>query len=109
MTSTGTAVEVPVGAPVAPLPGSEAATAGRVASLRNLGKALYENPATQYDAVGVWREAWELSGEARDRVNLGLALLRAGQAEAGLAELVAAQGEAPEIPHTWWNLGLAAE
>jgi tetratricopeptide (TPR) repeat protein len=81
----------------------------RLASLRNLGKALYENPATQYDAVEVLREAWELSGEARDRVNYGLGLMRAGQEEAGLAELAAAQEEAPEIPHTWWNLGLAAE
>lgn len=96
-------------APVAePLPAPPAGDA-RLASLRNLGKALYENPATQYEAVDVLRQAWELSGEARDRLNWGLALLRAGQAEAGLAELAAAQEAAPEIPHTWWNLGLAAE
>jgi tetratricopeptide (TPR) repeat protein len=88
---------------------ASAAEEGRLASLRNLGKALYENPATQYDAVEVLREAWEVSGEARDRVNYGLGLMRAGREEAGLAELAAAQGEAPEIPHTWWNLGLAAE
>ncbi|HEX2162324.1 MAG TPA: tetratricopeptide repeat protein, partial [Thermoanaerobaculia bacterium] len=102
--------------PVEPRPGTEpiAAPAAadadpRLQSLRNLGKAMYENPATQYDAVDVLREAWELSGEARDRVNHGLALLRAGREEEGLAELAAAQGEAPEIPHTWFNLGLAAE
>ncbi len=75
---------------------------------RNLGKAFYENPATQYEAVGELRKALELApGSARERVNYGLALLRAGQVEAGIAELEKAQKQDPSIPHTWFNLGIA--
>jgi tetratricopeptide (TPR) repeat protein len=105
----GEAAPLPVASVAETLPAAPSSAEARLASLRNLGKALYENPATQYDAVDVLRQAWELSGEARDRVNWGMSLLRAGQAEAGLAELAAAQEAAPEIPHTWWNLGVAAE
>ncbi len=75
---------------------------------RNLGKAFYENPATQYEAVGELRQALELApGSARERVNYGLALLRSGQVEAGIAELEKAQMQDPSIPHTWFNLGIA--
>ena len=46
---------------------------------RNLGKAFYENPTTQKQAVVEFREALALnSGSARDRLNYGLALLKAG-------------------------------
>ncbi len=75
---------------------------------RNLGKAFYENPATQYDAVGEFRSALELAPDsARERVNYGLALLRAGQVTAGIVELEKAQAQDPKIPHTWFNLGIA--
>lgn len=75
---------------------------------RNLGKAFYENPMTQIKAVEEFRQAMELSsGSARDRVNYGLALLRAGQTKQAMAELSAAQKQAPSIPHTWFNLGIA--
>jgi tetratricopeptide (TPR) repeat protein len=75
---------------------------------RNLGKAFYENPATQYDAVGEMEKALALAPEsARERVNYGLALLRAGQGEKGIAELERAQKQDPSIPHTWFNLGIA--
>ncbi len=74
---------------------------------RNLGKAFYENPATQYDAVGEFEKALALVPDsARERVNYGLALLRAGQLEKGIAELEKAQGQDPSIPHTWFNLGI---
>ena len=43
---------------------------------------------------------------ARERVNYGLALLRAGQTKDGVAELVKAQKQDPAIPHTWFNLGI---
>ena len=89
---------------------STAARAERLASLRTLGKALYENPATRYDAVDVLAEAVELSGGAvRDRVNHGLALLRVGRVEQGIAVLTAAQKQDPSLPHTWFNLGIAAK
>ncbi len=75
---------------------------------RNLGKAFYENPATQYDAVGEFEQALKLAPDSvRERVNYGLALLRAGQVPEGIAELARAQEQDPSIPHTWFNLGIA--
>jgi len=82
--------------------------AGELDRLRNLGKAFYENPTTQYEAVERFREALELAPEsARERVNYGLSLLRAGEEEKGIAELRKAQEQDPSIPHTWFNLGIA--
>jgi tetratricopeptide (TPR) repeat protein len=76
--------------------------------LRNLGKAFYENSATQYEAVGVFLEALELAPDsARERVNYGIALLRAGEEDKGIAELKKAQVQDPSIPHTWFNLGIS--
>jgi FG-GAP-like repeat/ASPIC and UnbV len=75
---------------------------------RNLGKAYYENPVTQIKAVDEFKEALTLAPEStRDRVNLGLALLRVGKTDEGMAELLKAQKEDPSIPHTWFNLGIA--
>ncbi|MDP6041855.1 MAG: FG-GAP-like repeat-containing protein, partial [Candidatus Latescibacteria bacterium] len=75
---------------------------------RNLGKAFYENSATQYDAVGEFKKALELApGSAREQVNYGLALMRAGQEALGIVELAKAQQQDPSIPHTWFNLGIA--
>jgi len=108
----------PPGAPMTQAPKTEApkveapkTKADRAAALwhhRNLGKALYENPATQYDAVDELRKALALAPHsARDRINLGLGLLRAGKTDEGIAELERAQQEDPSIPHTWFNLGIA--
>ena len=44
---------------------------------------------------------------ARERLNFGLALLRAGKTAEGIAELVQVQKQDPSIPHTWFNLGIA--
>ncbi|MEO6195794.1 MAG: FG-GAP-like repeat-containing protein [Thermoanaerobaculia bacterium] len=75
---------------------------------RNLGKAFYENPSTQYQAVTELKAALDLApGSARERVNYGLALLKAGKTAAGIAELEKAQKQDPAIPHTWFNLGIA--
>lgn len=75
---------------------------------RNLGKAFYENPLTQLKAVDEFREALALAPRStRDRVNYGLALLRAGKTEEAIATLIQAQKEDPSIPHTWFNLGMA--
>ncbi|MEM1207060.1 MAG: FG-GAP-like repeat-containing protein [Acidobacteriota bacterium] len=75
---------------------------------RNLGKAFYENPATQYDAVGEFEKALALAPDSvRERVNFGLALLRAGKVEEAIVELEQAQKADPSIPHTWFNLGIA--
>src|SRR5579863_3907176 len=74
---------------------------------RNLGKAFYENPTTQKEAVAEFKKALDLAPDsARERVNYGLALLRAGQTKDGVAELVKAQHQDPAIPHTWFNLGI---
>jgi Flp pilus assembly protein TadD len=75
---------------------------------RNLGKAFYENPTTQKQAVAEFRDALALNpGSARERLNYGLALLRAGQADQGITELQAVQRQDPSLPHTWFNLGVA--
>jgi Tfp pilus assembly protein PilF len=74
---------------------------------RNLGKAFYENPTTQKQAVEEFRKALALApGSVRERINYGLALLRAGDVPAGLVELRKAQDADPRIPHTWFNIGI---
>ncbi|HEV2989417.1 MAG TPA: FG-GAP-like repeat-containing protein, partial [Candidatus Angelobacter sp.] len=75
---------------------------------RNLGKAYYENPMTQVKAVTEFKQALELAPDStRDRVNYGLALLRAGKTQDAIQELTKAQKEDSSIPHTWFNLGMA--
>ncbi|HYX23049.1 MAG TPA: FG-GAP-like repeat-containing protein [Thermoanaerobaculia bacterium] len=75
---------------------------------RNLGKAFYENPTTQYQAVQELKAALDLApGSARERLNYALALLKAGKTEEGIAELLKVQKQDPSIPHTWFNLGIA--
>ncbi|MES1240875.1 MAG: FG-GAP-like repeat-containing protein [Acidobacteriota bacterium] len=74
---------------------------------RNLGKAFYENPTTQYEAVEELKRALDLAPDSpRERLNYGLALLKAGRIAEGVRELEAVQRQAPEIPHTWFNLGI---
>ena len=74
---------------------------------RNLGKAFYENPTTQYEAVEEFRKALALAPDsARERLNFALALLRAGKTEDGVAELERVQQHDPSVPHTWFNLGI---
>ncbi|MBI5083921.1 MAG: VCBS repeat-containing protein, partial [Acidobacteria bacterium] len=75
--------------------------------LRNLGKAFYENPTTQAQAVDQFKRALELNPKSTaDRLNYGLALLRAGRSAEGIAELEAVQKIDPSLPHTWFNLGI---
>ncbi len=75
---------------------------------RNLGKAYYENPMTQLKAVEEFKQALTLApGSTRDRVNYGLALLRAGKTAEAITELQRAQKEDSSIPHTWFNLAIA--
>ncbi len=79
----------------------------RLARHRNLGKAFYENPTTQKEAVEEFRKAFELApNSARERLNYGLALLRAGRTPEGIAEIEKVQKQDPSIPHTWFNLGI---
>jgi Tfp pilus assembly protein PilF len=79
----------------------------RLARHRNLGKAFYENPTTQMQAVDEFRKALELAPDsARERLNYGLALLRAGKTAEGVAEIEKVQKQDPKIPHTWFNLGI---
>src|SRR5215467_2310897 len=75
---------------------------------RNLGKAFYENPTTQTQAVDEFKKALDLApNSARERVNYGLALLRAAKTKEGIAELEKAQKQDPKIPHTWFTLAIA--
>lgn len=76
---------------------------------RNLGKALYENPATQQEAVREFRQALDLDpNSVREKVNYGLALLRAGGHDAEAERLLLdAQRQDPALPYTWFNLGIA--
>lgn len=91
---------VTMGAQVAPVE-------ERIWHHRNLGKAFYENPTTQIQAVDEFKKALDLApASARERLNYGLALLRAAKTKEGAAELERAQKQDPKIPHTWWNLGI---
>ena len=66
--------------------------------LRNLGKAFYENPDTHLQEVAQLRTALQLAPDSvRERINFGLALLRAGQTADGVAELVRAQKQDPAL------------
>ena len=63
---------------------------------RNLGKAFYENPTTQREAVDEFRKALALAPNSiREQINYGLALLRAGEVTEGVAELKKAQKLSP--------------
>jgi len=89
---------------------SPSASAEALWQHRNLGKAFYENPTTQAQAVDELRQALALSaGAVRDRLNYGLALLKAGRTAEGVAELERVQRQDPALPHTWFNLGIAAK
>ena len=83
------------------------AAEARLWRYRNLGKALYENPTTQIQAVEQFRQALALApNSAREQLNYGLALLRAGELGTGIAQLEKVQKLAPNLPHTWFNLGV---
>lgn len=74
---------------------------------RNLGKAFYEGPTTQAQAVEEFRKALEMAPDsAIDRLNYGLSLLRAGKTAEGIVELERVQQQDPTLPHTWFNLGI---
>ncbi|MBZ5581107.1 MAG: FG-GAP-like repeat-containing protein [Acidobacteriia bacterium] len=75
---------------------------------RNLGKALYETPTSIAEAPAELKKALELAPDSfRDRLNYGLALLRAGDNKGAVAELEKVQKQNPTLPHTWFNLGIA--
>ncbi len=79
----------------------------RLWRFRTLGKAFYENPTTQQQAVDQFKQALALNPKSNiDRLNYGLSLLRAGRTKEGIAELEAVQKADPAIPHTWFNLGI---
>ncbi len=75
---------------------------------RNLGKAYYETPGDMPQAVAELKQALDLAPNSfRDRLNYGLALLRAGDMKNAITELEIAQKQDPAKPHTWFNLGVA--
>ncbi len=74
---------------------------------RNLGKAFYETPGSSHQAVDQLKRALDLnSGSARELLNYGLGLLRAGQREEGMARIIEAQKLDRSLPHTYFNLGI---
>ena len=88
-------------------PKLDPAQAAQLQRLRNLGKAFYENPGTQTQAVDELRKALALNpGSAREHLNYGLSLLRVGKPEEGIAEIEKAREIDPSIPHTYFNLGI---
>jgi tetratricopeptide (TPR) repeat protein len=79
----------------------------RLAQYRNLGKAFYENPTTQAEAVAEFKKALDLRpNSVREQLNYGLALLRAAKTQEGVAMLEKVQKEDPKLPYTWFNLGI---
>ncbi|MFN9457971.1 MAG: tetratricopeptide repeat protein, partial [Acidobacteriota bacterium] len=84
-----------------------APVAERLATVRNLGKAFYENPTTGKEAVVEFQKALQLApNSARERLNFALALLRNGETQRAMAELEKVQRQAPQLPHSWYNLGI---
>ena len=80
----------------------------RIWHYRNLGKAFYENPTTQTEAVGEFKKALDLAPQSpREQVNYALALQKAGRSKEAVAIFEKVQKAHPEIPHTWFNLGIA--
>ena len=74
---------------------------------RNLGKAFYENPTTQVEAISEFGKALELAPNSiREQLNYALALLHAGRVEEAVARLEKVQAADPRLPHTWFNLGI---
>jgi tetratricopeptide (TPR) repeat protein len=75
---------------------------------RNLGKAYYENPATQQQAVEEFQQALAIAPDsARDKLNYALALLKVkGREEEAVKLLEQVQRQDPSLPHTWFNLGI---
>ena len=75
--------------------------------LRNLGKAFYENPTTQKEAVDTFKQARALApNSTREKLNYGLALMHAGSTDEGLVELLAVEKLDPSIPNPWFVLGV---
>jgi tetratricopeptide (TPR) repeat protein len=75
---------------------------------RNLGKAFYENPTTQQQAVQEFQQALAIAPDsARDKLNYALALLKVpGHEEEATKLLQEVQRQDPSLPHTWFNLGI---
>jgi tetratricopeptide (TPR) repeat protein len=75
---------------------------------RNLGKAYYENPTTQQQAVREFQQALKLAPDsARDKLNYALALLKVqGREEEAVKRLEEVQRQDPTLAHTWFNLGI---
>ena len=83
------------------------AQAVQLQEARNLGKAFYETPGSSRQAVEQLRKALELNpGSAREHLNYGLALLRAGERDEGMAQITEAQKIDRSLPHTYFNLGI---
>jgi tetratricopeptide (TPR) repeat protein len=75
---------------------------------RNLGKAFYENPTTQQQAVAEFQQALQIAPDsARDKLNYALALLKVqGREDEAIKLLQEVQRQDPTLPHTWFNLGI---
>jgi predicted Zn-dependent protease len=75
---------------------------------RHIGKALFETPTRIAEATTELKKALDLAPNSfRDRLNYGLALLRAEDLKAAVTELEKAQKQNPALPHAWFNLGIA--
>lgn len=82
--------------------------ADKLSQARNLGKAFYENPTSQAEAVEQFKKAFDLNPDsARERINYGIALLRAAKTAEGIAELEKGQKQDATNRYTWFNLGIA--
>src|SRR5947209_8188885 len=88
-------------------PGSDVSVQDRLWRHRNLGKAFYENPTTQAQAVVEFKKALDIDPQSkREQLNYALALLHAGKTDEAVALLRKVQAAHPELPHTWFNLGI---
>ncbi len=88
-------------------PADSSTVSRALAQHRNLGRAFYENPTTQAEAVVEFKKALDLApNSVREKLNYGLALLNDGRIREGVAQLKDVQRRDPKLPYTWFNLGI---
>ncbi|MDE3196847.1 MAG: tetratricopeptide repeat protein, partial [Acidobacteriota bacterium] len=89
------------------LTGATPSVEDRLQQARNLGKAFYENPTTANEAVAEFQQALDLAPHSNaEKLNYALALLHDNKAEQAVAILKEVQKADPQLPHTWFNLGI---
>ncbi len=101
-----TAAKAPPAAKTPSEAGTKRASSASVQSLRNIGKAYYEQ-AKYVEAIEEFKQVIASgSAIATDHLNLGLALMQAGKLNDALAALTTAKQMDPKLTPADYNLGI---